>query len=96
VLQGRAIQKLHGNESLPVLLANVVNRANVGMVECGCSLSFALKTGEGLRVSGNVFRQEFQRDEAMQPRVLSLVHDTHSTATELLDDAIVRNDLSDH
>jgi hypothetical protein len=35
VLQGLAIQKLHGDERLPVLLANIVNRADVLVIQCG-------------------------------------------------------------
>ena len=35
VLQGHAIQVLHGDERLTVLLANVIDRADVGMVESG-------------------------------------------------------------
>ena len=49
-----AVQKLHGDERLPVLLADVVNRADVGVVQCGRGLGFALKAGERLRVSGNL------------------------------------------
>ena len=33
MLQSLAIQELHGDERLTILLANVVNRADVGMVE---------------------------------------------------------------
>jgi hypothetical protein len=32
----------------------------------------------------------------MQLYVLSLVYDTHATAAELLDDAVVRDGLTDH
>jgi hypothetical protein len=36
------------------------------------SHSFALKTGECLRVTGNLLRQELEGDETTQPRVLTL------------------------
>ena len=45
MLQGQPIQKLHGDEGLAILLADVVNRTNIGMVECGGGLRFSLKTG---------------------------------------------------
>ena len=32
----------------------------------------------------------------MQPRVLGLVHHAHAATAQLLDDAVVRNDLIDH
>ena len=96
VLQGHAVQKFHGDECLAVLLANVVDGADVGMVQRGRGLGFALKTSECLRVAGNFLGQELEGNEAMQPRVLSLVDHAHPAATELLDDAVMRNGLADH
>jgi hypothetical protein len=81
VLQCDTVQKLHGNECLSVLLAYVVNRTNIWMIQCGCGLCFALKTGECLRVAGNFLRQKLERDGAMQPRVLCLVDHTHPATT---------------
>ena len=52
------VQKLHGDERLAVLLANVVNGADVGMIQSGSRLSFALETGQGLRVAGNFVEAE--------------------------------------
>ena len=54
VLQGDAVQKLHGDERLPVLLANVVNGADVGVSQREAGLRFALEPGECLRVAGNL------------------------------------------
>ena len=45
VLQRQPVQKLHNDEGLPILLDNVVNRADVGVVQCGRGLGFALKAG---------------------------------------------------
>ena len=58
VLQHDAIQKFHGDECPPILFANVINCADVGMVQCGSGLRFASKPGEYLWVTRNVFRQE--------------------------------------
>ncbi len=80
----------------PSLLVNFVDRADVGMVQRGSGLRFALEAGEGLRVFGNVVGQELQGDEAVQLHVLSLVDHTHAAAAELLDDAVVRDGLADH
>src|ERR1700747_1423941 len=96
MLQRHPVQKLHGDERLSNLLADVVDRADVRVIECGRGLRFALKTGECLRVTGNLLRQELKGDEAMQPSVLSLVNDAHTPTTELLDDAVVRDGLADH
>ena len=58
VLERDAFKIFHGDERLPVLLADIVNCADVGMIQCGRGLSFALETSECLRVSGNFLRQE--------------------------------------
>src|ERR1019366_8990868 len=78
VLQRHPIQTLHCDERLPILLTNVEDHADIGMVESGRSLGFALESGERLRIASNLFGQELEGDETMQPRVLSLVDNTHA------------------
>ena len=95
MLQRQPVQKFHGDEGLPVLLVNVVNRADVGVIQCGGGLCFAFETSESLRVAGNFLRQKFQRHEAMKPRVLSLIDHAHTTTAELLYDTVVGNSLAD-
>src|SRR3984893_13541471 len=96
MLQSLAVQELHGDERLAALLANVVNRADVGRVESRCGLGFPLKTGKSLGVFGYFIGQEFQSHKPVQPGVLGLVNDTHPAATELLNDAVVRDGLTDY
>ena len=66
------------------------------MIQGRRGTSFPAETFERLRVSGNIFRQELQGDEATKLRVLGLVDDTHPTTAQLLDDAVVRNGVADH
>ena len=94
VLQRLPIQEFHGDERLAVLLANIVNRADVGMVQGGGGLRFTLESRQGLRIPGDILRQKFQRHEALQPRVFGLVNDTHASAAELFDDAVVGERLA--
>ena len=96
MLEGCALQILHGDESFAVLLANVVDGADVGMVQGGSGLRLALKTAEGLRIFGNVFGKKLQSDEAMQPRVFGFVDNAHSATTQAFNDAVVRKGLADH
>src|SRR6266700_7528257 len=91
VLQCHAVQKLHGNESLAILLPGVIDRANIRMIQRGCGLRLPLETSQGLSVSGNLLRQKLESDETMEPGVLGLVDHTHTAAAQLLQDAIVRN-----
>ena len=59
--QSHSIQKLHGNESVTILLAYVVNCADIGMVQRGCGLCLAPETAQSLRVFCHFVRQEFER-----------------------------------
>ncbi len=64
--QRHALQKLHGDEVRAILLANVVDRADVGMIQRRGRLRFALEAVQRLRVSGDVFGQELESDKAME------------------------------
>jgi hypothetical protein len=89
MLERPAFEKLHRDKSTAILLADVVDGADVRMIQGGCGLRFPFEAGQCLRIARNFLRQEFQRHQAMKPRVLRLVHDTHSTTAEFLDDAII-------
>ena len=89
VLQRHAIQKLHGNKGLAVLVVNFVDGANVGMVQRRCSFGFALKAAERLRVFGYVVGQKLERDEAAELEILRLIDHTHPAPAQLLKDAVV-------
>ena len=45
---------------------------------------------------GYLVQQKLQGDEAVQLYILGLVDHTHPAATELLDEAVVRDGLADH
>ncbi len=96
VLQGQAIQKLHGDKALALVFANFVNGADVGMVERGGSTGLTAKALQRLRVLGHIVRQEFERDKTPKRGVLGLVHHAHSATAQLFYDAVVRDGLADH
>ena len=94
--QGFAVDELHGDERPLVLLANVVDRADAGMGESGSGVGFPAKTFQRLRVLHHVVGQKFQGDGAVEAGIQGFVDHTHSTGTELFDDAKVRDGLADH
>src|SRR5262249_62397073 len=96
MLERLSFEELHDDERLPLVFPNVINGADVGVVECRSSPSLTLEALQGLFVSGEFLRQELQGNLAAEPGVFGLVHDTHATATQLLQDAVVRDDLADH
>src|SRR5262249_24472507 len=87
---------LHGDEGLPFEFVDVVDCTNVGMIEGGGRLSFALETLQGLAILGQCFRQELEHDEPTELGVLGLIDHTHPTATQLLKNAVVGNRLANH
>src|SRR5262249_46716197 len=96
VLRRRPIQILHGDEGFATLLAKVVNRTDVRMVERRGGLGFPAKPLERLLVLRHVVRQEFERYVTVQPRVLCLIHHTHPASTQLVDDTVMRDSPTDH
>src|SRR5580693_8636580 len=73
MLQGCAVKKLHCDEGLAILLVNLVDGADVGMVQSRGGLGFALEPAEGLRVGGNVTGQELKCDETAKFQVNAVV-----------------------
>src|SRR2546423_12112851 len=96
MLQRDAIEEFHGDEGFAVLFADVVDGADVGMVEGGGSLGFPLEARQSLRITGDLFRKKFEGHEAMQADVFGLIDHTHPAAAQLLDDPVMRYGLTDH
>jgi len=72
------------------------SEGTVWVVQRRRSLGFALETPQSLWVLCYVIGQELESDKATEVSVLGLVDHTHATATEFLDDAVVRDGLADH
>ena len=80
----------------PSSFADVVNGADVGMVQRRGSAGFSAEALQRLRIAGNVVGQELQGDKAAQAGVLGLVDDAHAAAAELVNDSVVGDGLADH
>jgi hypothetical protein len=63
MLEGVALEKFHGDECAIFTLVDVVDGANVGVVESGGGASLATETFERLRIVSDVVGQEFQGDK---------------------------------
>jgi hypothetical protein len=96
LLQRRAFETFHHDERSPICLANVINRANVRVIERRGSFRFPFKAFEHLRILRQFFREEFQGYGTIQANIFCSVDDSHSTTAELSGDPIVRNGLTDH
>ena len=86
------LEQLHHDEVLPAVLgrlADVVDRADVRVVERGGRARLTLEPVHGLCIGRELRRQEFQRDAPAEPDILGLVDDTHSAPAEKLEDAVM-------
>ena len=96
VLERLALQELHGDEGLALVLVDVVDRTDVGVVEGGAGLGLAPEPLQGDLVAEELLRQELQRDESVEAGVLGPVDDAHAPGAQLFDDAVVGDGLADH
>ena len=77
-------------------LIDLIDRADVGMIEGGGGAGLALEAVDGLGIAGELRRKKFEGYEAAKFGVFSLVHHSHAAATELVDNAVVRDGPADH
>ncbi len=94
LLQRRSGQKFHGDERAAALLADVINRADIRMVERRSRFGLTLESFQRLRIARQFVREEFQSHSAVQPGVFSLKNDTHPAATKLFEHTIMGNSPS--
>jgi len=94
MLQSRPIEEFHHQVGLPVLLANFVNRADVGMIQRRRGSRLTPESLERLRVLVQFTGKKFQRNGAAKILILGLVHHTHTATTEPFDHAVVRDGTS--
>ena len=95
MLQRHAIQILHNDVRFAVFFIDIVDGADVWMVQGRSRLRLPLKTFQGLTISSKVFGQKFQRYKPVQLGVFRFVNHTHAATTEFFDDAVVREGPAD-
>ncbi len=95
VLQRHTVQKFHRDEGPIPALSDLVDGADVGMIEGGSRAGLTPEAFQSLRIRRHIVGQEFQGDKAAQVNILRLIDDAHTAAAELFNDAVVRYDLAD-
>ena len=84
MLESHALHQLHREVGMTIVLADFVNRADVGMIQSRGGPSFPPEALKCLRVSGDLLWQEFQGNVTAEVFVLGFVDHTHPAATEFL------------
>ena len=95
--QGRStLEVLLHHEVDAVLVADVVYRGDVRMVQRGGRTRLLLEPRETLRVAGELGRQHLDRHLTAEPVVLGQVHLTHTAFADLLDNLVRTQRASFH
>src|SRR4029077_9490256 len=79
-----------------ILLPDLIDGADIGMIKGRGRLCLALEPGQCQGVLGDLIGQKLQGDKPAESDVLGLIDDTHPAAADLLNNAIVRNGLAEH
>ena len=78
-------------QGLAVLLSDVVNGADVRVVQCGSGLGLAFEPLQSLRVRSQELRQQLKSDQTPQLEILSLIHHSHATSTDGFENPVMRD-----
>ncbi len=96
VAEGAALHELHGDERRSVGLVDLVDCGDVRMVDGGGRLRLPDETLDALLVGRDLLGEDLEGDLPAELGVLGRVDGPHPAATDLLDDAVVRDRLPDH
>jgi hypothetical protein len=88
------LQAFHRNEDAALLLSDLVNRADIRMLQSRGGEGFPIKAFLGVRIAYKIVGEELQSHKPAQFQVFCFVNDTHPATTEGLDPPVVRNGLS--
>jgi hypothetical protein len=85
---------LHDDEHVAVVLADFMDRADVGMIQRGKYFRFALQGRETINVIGRSVQQNLECDIASEPGVVRDVHGAHAPPPDERADIVVTESLS--
>ena len=94
LLQRLAFEQLHHHELLAVVLADVVQRADVRVAQRRDDPRLAQKALHRLRIAAELRRQQLQRHVTTEPGVFRFVDHAHAAAAERREHTIVRDGLA--
>ena len=96
IVQCLALHPFHDDERLAIVLADVVDGADVGMVQRGCGARFNAEALNGLSIARQILGDELQRDRTAKAGVVGAVDDAHAAGSKLMEHPIVRDCFADH
>ena len=91
-----AFEVFHRQEGSAVFFADIVDSADVGMVQRRGGTGFAAKAVKDGKLAADLIGEKFERNETAQADVLRLVDHAHSPAAKFFDDSIMGYGFADH
>ncbi len=79
---------LHHQKLDAILVAHVVERADVRVVELRNGARFLLEASARLYIAGGGEREHFERDGAIEPNIARTIHLAHAAGAERLEDLV--------
>ena len=77
------------------VFADVIDRADVWVIERGCGARLTLKPFQRLPILRQFLGEKLQCNESAKPSVLGFVDETHPAAAKFADHSVMGNNLSD-
>jgi hypothetical protein len=96
VFERGAIQKLHSDKRLVFVCSDLIDGADIGVVQGRCGTGLPAETLQRLRIMRQFLGKELQRNGAVKIGVHCLVNHAHTTPANLFKDAVARNGCRDH
>ena len=96
ILKGLTLESFHDQEGLSLVLRQVVDGADVRMVQGRGSTGLALKPLQRVGPAGEILWEKLQRHFATEVQILGFVHHPHPASTQPTGDLEVRDRLANH
>jgi len=90
-VEAAAWAELHRQERLPVVLADLEDLDDVGVLQPGNRLGLGAEAGQGVRTGVTAIADHFQRHNAVEPDLPGLVNEAHAALAERLQDLVARH-----
>src|SRR6266849_10276114 len=96
MLERLPLEKLHDNKTLAIVLVDVIDGADVWVIQGRGRSRFALKALNGWMIFGKPLGKKFQANVAAETNVLGLIHDPHAAATQLFQNPVMGDGAPNH
>src|SRR4029450_4179476 len=93
MLERASLERLHHHKGPSFACPEIMDGANVWMIERRGGSRLALEPFEGLWIPGHLRREKLQGHMSAKPGVLRFIDHAHAAATEFVKNAVVRDVL---